>query len=165
MPRGGRTAPRRSYRKDNLGALLKEKITRLPGTMKTQVGGTPIPDDFAACAIESVEDIRELFVPRFYFGCEADDPITPWAFNTRANPLGARLRATLGSDMGHWDVPDMLGILPEAFEAVERGLMDEADFRRFAFSHPCEFFAGVNPEFFAGTTIEAHAAEGLRDSG
>jgi predicted TIM-barrel fold metal-dependent hydrolase len=145
-------------------ALLREKITRLPGTIKTQLGGTPVPDDFAACAIESIADIYELFVPRFFFGCEADDPITPWAFNTRANPLGARLRATLGSDMGHWDVPDMLGILPEAFEAVERGLMDEADFRRFTFSHPCEFFAGVNPDFFSGTTVEAYAAEGLRDS-
>jgi predicted TIM-barrel fold metal-dependent hydrolase len=111
-------------------------------------------DDFAAGDIRSVDDIYELFVPRFFFGCEADDPITPWAFNTAANPLGASLRATLGSDMGHWDVPDMRGIVPEARELVERGLIDEDDFRRFTFEYPCDLFAGVNPEFFAGTRVE-----------
>jgi predicted TIM-barrel fold metal-dependent hydrolase len=110
-------------------------------------------DDFAACDIESAEDVYDLFVPRFFMGCEADDPITSWAFNTRANPLGARLRATLGSDIGHWDVPDMRSILPEAFELVDRGLVDEEDFRRFTFGHPVEFFAGVNPEFFDETAI------------
>jgi hypothetical protein len=45
-------------------------------------------DDFAACGIEHPEDIRELFVPRFYFGCESDDPINSWAFT--ANSFGAR---------------------------------------------------------------------------
>src|SRR2546430_11072804 len=27
------------------------------------------------CKIGRKDDLRELFVPRFYFGCEADDPI------------------------------------------------------------------------------------------
>jgi predicted TIM-barrel fold metal-dependent hydrolase len=31
-------------------------------------------DEFAACGIQKKEDIRQLFVPNFYFGCEADDP-------------------------------------------------------------------------------------------
>ena len=31
-------------------------------------------DDFVRCGIESKSDIRDLFVPNFYFGCEADDP-------------------------------------------------------------------------------------------
>ena len=39
-------------------------------------------DDFANCCIEKEEDIRELFIPKFYFGCEADDPLYAWAFNT-----------------------------------------------------------------------------------
>ena len=46
----------------------------------------------AACEIERAEDIRDLFVPRFFFGCEADDPLTATAFNTKVNPFGARLQ-------------------------------------------------------------------------
>ncbi|HZO81169.1 MAG TPA: amidohydrolase family protein [Candidatus Binataceae bacterium] len=64
-------------------------------------------DDFAPCAIERAEQIRDLFVPNFYFGCEADDPINAWAFNARANPYSARLGAVFGSDIGHFDVPEM----------------------------------------------------------
>ena len=43
-------------------------------------------DDFAACGIRRAEDIRDLFAPSFYFGCEADDPINAWAFNRKFNP-------------------------------------------------------------------------------
>ncbi len=32
---------------------------------------------------------------------------------------GARLRAMFASDIGHWDVPDFTGVLPEAWELVE----------------------------------------------
>ena len=53
------------------------------------------------------EDIRDLFVPNFYFGCEADDPINAMAFDTRKLPFGAKLNAIFSSDIGHWDVPDM----------------------------------------------------------
>ena len=49
-------------------------------------GATTALDDFAGCQIESVEDIHDLFVPRFFFGCEADDPLTAWAFNTGHQP-------------------------------------------------------------------------------
>ena len=51
-----------------------------------------------------VEDLRDRFVPNFYFGCEADDPLVAWAFRDDVNPLGARLRPILGSDISHWDV-------------------------------------------------------------
>ena len=33
-------------------------------------------DEWAACGIERAEDIKTLFVDPFYFGCEADDPLT-----------------------------------------------------------------------------------------
>jgi hypothetical protein len=36
-------------------------------------------DDFAACDVRSEDELRELFVPRFWFGCEADDPGAAWA--------------------------------------------------------------------------------------
>jgi predicted TIM-barrel fold metal-dependent hydrolase len=141
------------------GPAVRDKLKDAPHAIVYQLGTETPPDDFARCEIESVEDIEELFVPRFFFGCEADDPTIAWAFNTAVNPGGARLRATLGSDMGHWDVPDIRGIVPEAFELVERGLISRADFRRFAFEHPCELFAGVNPGFFAGTKVEPYLAE------
>jgi predicted TIM-barrel fold metal-dependent hydrolase len=115
-------------------------------------------DDWALCEIERVEEVRDLFIPHFYFGCEADDPVTPWAFNERANPLGVRLRACLGSDLGHWDVNDMREIVEEAYENVERGLMTDEEFRAFTCTHPMQFFAGANPGFFEGTRVETPAA-------
>ncbi len=121
-------------------------------------GGVEDVDDYFRCKISRREDIRELFVPRFYFGCEADDPVNAWAFNRRANPMGARLNALFSSDIGHFDVPDMADVVPEAHELVEHGLIDEADFRDFMFDNAVRFWGEVNPDFFAGTVVEAAAA-------
>ena len=118
-------------------------------------------DDFAACGIEHPEDIRELFVPRFYFGCEADDPANAWAFNRKANPFGARLGAVFGSDIGHFDVPDMTQVLPEAYELVEAGLINEDDFREFVFVNPIKLWAASNKNFFKGTAVESDVAKVL----
>ena len=118
----------------------------------------PTLDEWAACEIDRAEDVRDLFVPHFYFGCEADDPMVAWAFNTKTNPLGAKLRAMFSSDMGHWDVPDMAGILAEAHELVEQSLIDEGDFREFVFANPVRFYTSVNPKFFEGTRCEEAAA-------
>jgi len=115
-------------------------------------------DDFAACGIEHPEDIRELFVPRFYFGCESDDPINAWAFNPKANPFSARLGAIFGSDIGHFDVPDMTAVLHEAYELVEDGLISEMDFRDFVFTNPVKLWTANNPNFFKGTTVEKPAS-------
>jgi predicted TIM-barrel fold metal-dependent hydrolase len=121
-------------------------------------------DDFAPCGIEHPEDIRELFVPRFYFGCEADDPANAWAFNRKANPFGARLGAVFGSDIGHFDVPDMTQVLPEAYELVEDGLISEGDFRDFVFVNPIKLWAGTNRNFFKGTAVESEVAKVLAAS-
>jgi len=88
------------------------------------------------------EGKRDLFAANFYFGCEADDPITACAFDARVVPFGARLRAIFGSDIGHYDVPDMARVVEEACELVERGLLDEESFR--------------------GTSVESHAKEILQ---
>ena len=37
-------------------------------------GGVADLDDYSRCKITRKQDIRDLFVPRYYFGCEADDP-------------------------------------------------------------------------------------------
>ena len=42
-------------------------------------------DDFAAVPVASGEALRRHFAERFYFGCEADDPMTAWAFDRHGN--------------------------------------------------------------------------------
>ncbi len=112
-------------------------------------------DEFASCGIESAADVKELFVDPFFFGCEADDPLTSMAFNTKVNPLGAELKAMMGSDIAHWDVPDMAEVLSEAWEMVEHEWIDAAAFEKFTFTNPVRFYTGTNPAFFKGTVVEA----------
>ncbi len=130
----------------------------------TMTGGIEDLDDYFRCKIGKKQDIRDLFVPRFYFGCEADDPVNGWAFNGKANPMGARLNAIFSSDIGHFDVPDMTDVVPEAYELVEHGLLDDADFRDFMFANAVRFWGEVNPDFFKGTVVEKAAAEVLASS-
>jgi predicted TIM-barrel fold metal-dependent hydrolase len=115
-------------------------------------------DEFAACGIHEPADLRALFEPHFYFGCEADDPLVVWAFRDDVNPLGARLRPVLGSDISHWDVPDMTEPVAEAFELVERGLLTAGEFRELTFVNPVRLHAAQNPSFFGGTVCEEAAA-------
>jgi predicted TIM-barrel fold metal-dependent hydrolase len=115
-------------------------------------------DDFAAAGIASPEELVELFVPRFWFGCEADDPTNALAFDTARTPHGARLNAMLGSDIGHWDVPVMDDVLGEAWELVQHGAMRAEDFRDFACDNAIRLLTRGNPDFFAGTAVEAYAA-------
>lgn len=111
-------------------------------------------DEFAACQIERPEDIRDLFIPHFYFGCEADDRMNAWAFNTKVNPCGARLKAMFSSDIGHFDVTDMAEVVPEASELLEHELLSPDDFRDFMFANPVSLFCDTNPDFFKGTLVE-----------
>ena len=120
-------------------------------------------DEFAACGIDRIDDLRTRFEPNFYFGCEADDPLVAWAFRDDVNPLGTRLRPVLGSDISHWDVRDMTEPVAEAFELVERGVITDDDFRDLTFVNPVRMHAGANPEFFAGTVCEAAAAAALAE--
>ena len=118
-------------------------------------------DDFARCDITHPADIRDLFVPNFYFGCEADDPVNAWAFRSQANPFNVKLHAIMGSDIGHFDVADMTAVLAEAHELVDDGLLGEDDFRDFVFGNPVRLWAGANPDFFKGTAIEKQATDYL----
>jgi len=116
----------------------------------------PLPerDDFAAVEIGSAEEIKALFVDRFFIGCEADDRSVAWAFNHKVNPFGARIRAMFGSDVGHWDVTDVGDVVVEAEELVDDGLISAEDFKDFMFTNPVMLHAGVNPGFFTGTRVE-----------
>ena len=119
-------------------------------------------DEWGPCEIESAEDIRDLFVNSFYFGCEADDPLSAWAYRSDMNPSGARLRMLFGSDIGHWDVPDIREVLPEAHELVEEGRISDADFRDFVFANPARFWTANNPDYFKGTRVERDVERLLR---
>jgi hypothetical protein len=109
-------------------------------------------DDWARSGVGSTTDIVDIFSRCFFFGCEADDPLTAVAF-TGVGGLPS-LNALFSSDVGHWDVPDMASVLAEAFEPVERGFLSPADFRAFAFQHAVRFYTDTNPDFFRDTTIE-----------
>jgi predicted TIM-barrel fold metal-dependent hydrolase len=111
-------------------------------------------DEWAACQIEKKEDIRDLFVPNFFFGCEGDDRLTPMAFDDKKHAFRSRLNAIYGSDLGHWDLPDMRDAAAEAYELVEKGYMSEEDFRDFVFVNPVKHKAEMNPDFFKGTVVE-----------
>jgi len=111
-------------------------------------------DEFSALGIESADEIADLFVPNFYFGCEADDPMNSVAFVKNLLPFGAKLSAIYGSDIGHFDVPDMRDVLAEACEPLEDGIMDEAGFRDFVFANAARFYTETNPDFFESTVIE-----------
>jgi hypothetical protein len=116
-------------------------------------------DEFAASGMTRIGDLGDLFCKNFYFGCEADDRMISVAFNRRLNPLGRKLHAAFGSDIGHWDVVDATTILAEAYGLVDAGFLAPADFRDFTFTHPAMLHLGMNPDYFRGTTVEAHAAQ------
>jgi len=111
-------------------------------------------DDFKQTGVTKGEDIRDIFSKNFYFGCEADDSLNGVAFDTRLNRYGVKLNAILGSDIGHWDVPDMTKVMVEAYEMVDDGFMDDDDFRDFTFGNVVSMHTGMNPNFFKGTVVE-----------
>jgi predicted TIM-barrel fold metal-dependent hydrolase len=125
-------------------------------------------DDFARVTINGLDDIRRLFTQNFYFGCEADDPMTSIAFNEK---MGLQLKPLLGSDIAHFDVIDATEVLEEAYELVEDGHITAANFREFTFSNVVQLYRGMNPDFFKGTVVEADAEaefatyQGKRDQG
>jgi len=151
--------------RDLLAAMI-ERYAPGTGAVPGPIGRRPpeppgMLDEWAASGVERAEDIRALFVDRFYFGCEADDPLTSMAFNTKVNPFGAELQAMMGSDIAHWDVPDMTEVLEEAWEMVDREWIDEVAFEKFTFTNPVRFYTGTNPRFFEGTVVEKAVAQVL----
>ena len=78
------------------------------------------------------------------------------------NPAGARFRPIFGSDISHWDVPDMTEPVVEAFELVDDGVIGAREFEELTFVNPVRLHGEMNPSFFAGTTVEAQAANILR---
>ena len=114
-------------------------------------------DEWAQSGVRALEDIRDIFRDQFFFGCEGDDPLTMMAYRPMGTPFDLRLNAFYGSDIGHWDVPDMSECFEETYELVEHKLMDAEELRQFVFETPIRFWTAANPGFFSGTPIESHA--------
>ena len=122
-------------------------------------------DDFAAANVNSIDELLDRLVPNFYYGCEADDRMNATAFDTRVLPRGRKLNAMFSSDFGHWDVTEMAGVLVEAHELVDDGLLSSEDFADFVFHNPARLFASMDPEFFAGTSVEDDVAKMMANGG
>ncbi|HLW71472.1 MAG TPA: amidohydrolase family protein [Candidatus Binataceae bacterium] len=143
-----------------------EKFAEFERTMLMGGSGHAAPaelDDFAAAHIERKADLRERFVPNFFFGCESDDPTVTYAF-AAANPFGAKLGAVLSSDISHFDVPDMTQVLEEAWELVEEKGLSEEDFNAFTFGNAAKLWASLNADFFKDTTVETAVRQYLESN-
>jgi len=122
------------------------------------------PDDFVHLAVKSKQDLCDLFSENLYFGCEADDRGVAAAF-APSNPQGTKLKAMFSSDIGHWDVVDQTAVVPDAHGLIEKGVLNEDQFRDFTFCHSAEMLLKANSSFFEGTTLEGEAAKLLRLEG
>ncbi len=118
-------------------------------------------DDFSRVRIATEDEISTIFTRNIYIGCEADDPMTPVAFDPR-HRFG--VKPVLGSDISHFDVTDAAKVLEEAWEMVEHNLITEANFAEFTFGNAVALHGGMNPDFFKDTTIESSAAAELKNT-
>ena len=91
---------RRDLRGGQPGRAVHERRggdrARVPQEQLRRLRGVPVT---------SGEELRRHFAERFYFGCEADDPMTAWAFDRHGHH---RLNPIFSSDVGHFDVLDMI---------------------------------------------------------
>ena len=142
--------------KSNADGLMNNLDAFRPEHSLEQLEDQEIWDDFEAAGVNSKAEIREAYSGNFYFGCEADDPATMWAFNPK---MGARLRPVFSSDFTHFDVPDFAAVLPEAYEMVEEGMLNDQDFKEFTFTNAVKLHGGMNANFFKGTRIERQTSE------
>jgi predicted TIM-barrel fold metal-dependent hydrolase len=147
------------------GGRAREQRARLDyglNLLSEPIADRALVDEFACTGISGPDDVIRIFADQYFFGCEADDPLNAIAFDARLHAGGTRLGAVFASDLGHWDVPDLRRVLPEAWERVERGQLTPADFRDFAFANAARLWAGSNPRFFEGTAVEEAVSRELR---
>lgn len=135
---------------------------RIATSLRRRPGRPAQLDDFAAAGVTSAADILQPLAERSYFGCEADDPLMPLAFDLTVAHTPVTLRPILGTDVSHWDAPVMNEVLPEAYELVEDGHVSEAQFEAFTFSNAVRLHGGVNPSFFSDTVC-AQKAQAVLD--
>ena len=117
------------YGYDDIAAELDRRDGWPPAKKISSTAASRRSTTTLACNITQKQDWIDLYATPYYFGCEADDRMNAVAFS-KINPFGARINAIFSSDIGHFDVPDMLMPVPEAYELVEDGLITERRFPR-----------------------------------
>ena len=148
------------YGKDLIGDISDEEL-RTNLLSLSAVGVEPSDrDEFHSLNIRKKSDIYDRFVPRFFFGCEADDRTVAFAFSD-VNAFGAKLQPILSSDISHWDVVDMANVVADSFALVEEKVLTEKQYQDFVCSNPLHLFTDSNPEFFDGTVLETYARREL----
>ncbi len=148
------------------GSVVKGHAEGLVATYQSLMtrGEDPaLIDEWAPSGIKHPRDIYDIFTRQFYFGCEGDDPLVTLATASKGSPFDAKLCALYGSDLGHWDVPEMAEAAEEAYELVEQGVLSKGAFRNLVFTNAAEFWTAGNPDFFKGTAVESAVNE-LRTS-
>ncbi len=113
------------------------------------------------CDIGEESDFFTMFIDRFYFRREAEDPAKAWAFDTPTIPSKARLNVLFGSGNGHSNVQDMAVFQTEAYELVEDELITGGDFRDFVCDSAIRFWGQVNPTLFEETRVADTARDVL----
>ncbi len=140
----------------------KAKLIRSgEGIMLGQQEDPDFIDDFLRTGAKTAEELSDQFTNSFYFGCEGEDRMTAVAFNAEYNMFDKQLNAMFSSDLGHWDVPEMAGVIDETWEMVEHGMVNQQDFRKFVFGNAARMYTAMNPDFFTGTVVERAVNEEL----
>ncbi|WCO66120.1 amidohydrolase family protein [Iamia majanohamensis] len=135
------------------GDDVRAGLATIPG-----IGVPPAErDEWRHLGASTSGELVDLFAGSFYFGCEADDRTIAYAFSP-ANHDGFTLRPIFSSDIGHWDAGDPAGVVAEAFELVEDGILTEAQLAELVYENPARLFLDQNPDFFVGTPVADHAA-------
>lgn len=152
---------------ERLGDLLRSHgLPPQPAQMLEREGDQAwVRDEFADAGIDEEEDLAPIFGEQFFFGCESDDAGVHRALDGRGNPMQTTLRPMFSSDIGHWDVPRLIDVVPQSRHLVNRGLLDDAGYRRFAFEEVVRAHTRLNPDFFVGTTVEEPVARFTRGIG
>ncbi len=86
----------------------------------------------------------------------ADDPavIQYNAFRAQFGRDDKIIVAVDGGDIFSLAFLEQLRVLHEAFELVEKELIDRDEFRAFTFENVARFYTDTNPDFFKGTVVE-----------
>ena len=114
-------------------------------------------DEFALAGIDSKQAVIDALSNHLYVGCEGEDRSVTLAFHRKALPKGIPLNVMFGSDVGHWDEPDITEVVAETHELVEKGLLSPEEFEAFTLTNAVRFYGGSNPAFFRGTALESVA--------
>ena len=72
------------------------------------------------------------------------------------------MRPILGSDISHWDVPDMTEPVAEAYELVERGVITDGDFRDLTFVNPVRLHATRQSRLLRGNRVRGRGRDRAR---